>query len=58
MINFLYIVVIFKGINTPIGVASYSKVQIQEIQKHLPTEEQIRQRIELAEREFNGGQEL
>lgn len=47
----------FKGINTPIGVASYGNVRIQEIQKHLPTEEQIRQRIELAEREFSGRQE-
>ena len=48
----------FKGINTPIGVASYSNVHIQEIQKLLPTEEQIRQRIELAEREFKGRQAL
>ncbi len=48
----------FKGINTPIGVANYANVQIQDIiHKHLPSAEQIRQRIELAEREFTGSLE-
>ena len=42
----------FKGIQTPIGVASYDNVQMKEIQAQLPTEEQIRQRIEQAEEEF------
>ena len=42
----------FKGIQTPIGVASYDNVQMKEVQAQLPTEEQIRQRIEQAEEEF------
>lgn len=42
----------FRGIGTPMGVATYDNVQVEEIQKHLPSEEQIRQRIEQAEREF------
>ena len=42
----------FKGIRTPIGVASYDNVRMKEVQAQLPTEEQIRQRIEQAEEEF------
>ena len=42
----------FKGIQTPIGVASYDNVRMKEVQAQLPTEEQIRQRIEQAEEEF------
>lgn len=43
----------FKGIQTPMGVATYSKVQIQEIADILPSVEDIQKRIELAEIEFN-----
>ena len=42
----------FQGITTPMGVATYDNVKIKEIQEHLPTAEQIRQQIELAEEEF------
>ena len=45
----------FRGISTPMGVATYDNVQVEEIRKHLPSEEQIRQRIDLAEREFMSG---
>ena len=34
------------------GVATYDNVKIKEIQEHLPTAEQIRQQIEIAEEEF------
>lgn len=43
----------FQGIQTPMGVASYDNIKLEEIKKQLPTEEQIQQRIELAEEEFN-----
>ena len=42
----------FKGIDTPMGVATYGNVGTEELQKLLPSEEQIRQRIEAAEREY------
>ena len=42
----------FRGVQTPIGVASYDNVRMKEVQAQLPTEEQIRQRIEQAEEEF------
>ena len=42
----------FQGIQTPMGVASYDKIKLQEIQAQLPTAEQIQQRIELAEEEY------
>lgn len=42
----------FQGIQTPMGVASYDKVKLQEIQAQLPTAEQIQQRIALAEEEY------
>ena len=42
----------FQGITTPMGVATYDNVKIKEIQDHLPTAEQIRQQIELAEEEY------
>ena len=45
----------FRGISTPMGVATYDNVQIDEAQKLLPTEEQIRERVELAVREFESG---
>ena len=34
------------------GVATYDNVKIKEIQNHLPTAEQIKQQIELAEEEY------
>ncbi len=42
----------FQGITTPMGVATYDNVRIKEIQEHLPTAEQIRQQIEIAEEEY------
>ena len=42
----------FQGIDTPMGVASYDNIKIKEIEKQLPTTEQIQQRIELAEKEL------
>jgi len=42
----------FQGITTPMGVATYDNVKIKEIQDYLPTAEQIRQQIELAEEEY------
>lgn len=43
----------FKGIETPIGVASYSNVHIKEIQKQLPTIEELQNRIRLLEEELD-----
>ena len=43
----------FQGITTPMGVATYDNVRINEIQKHLPTPDQIRQQILLAEEDYN-----
>ena len=43
----------FQGIQTPLGVASYNNIKLEEIKKQLPTEKEIQQRIELAEEEFN-----
>lgn len=42
----------FQGMNTPMGVASYDNIKIKEIEKQLPTTEQIQHRIELAEKEL------
>ena len=43
----------FQGITTPMGVATYDNVKkIKEIQGYLPTAEQIRQEIEIAEEEY------
>lgn len=39
----------FRGITTPLGVASYNNVQIEEIVKQLPTIEQLRERVKLLE---------
>ncbi|MBQ9310542.1 MAG: DUF1016 family protein [Bacteroidales bacterium] len=43
----------FKGIETPIGVASYTNVQIKEIQEQLPTIEELQNRIQLLEEELS-----
>ena len=42
----------FQGIQTPMGVASYDNIKLQEIQAQLPTVEQIQQRINQAEEEY------
>lgn len=42
----------FKGINTPLGVATYENIEIKEIQEYLPSTEQIQERIAVAEQEF------
>ena len=42
----------FQGIQTPMGVATYSKIQIEEIEQNLPSAEEIQKRIEQAEEEF------
>ena len=43
----------FQGIQTPMGVASYDNIKLEEIKKQLPTEKEIQHRIELVEKEFN-----
>lgn len=43
----------FRNINTPLGVATYSNVQIANMEAVLPTTEQIAERIRQAEEEFN-----
>lgn len=45
----------FQGIQTPMGVASYDNIRLQEIQAQLPTTKQIQQRIDLAEEEYRLG---
>lgn len=42
----------FRGVNTPIGVSTYSDVQIEEMKKQLPTVEQLQERIKLLEYEI------
>lgn len=42
----------FQGIQTPMGVATYDNIKIEEIKKQLPTSEQIQRRIKLAEEEY------
>ncbi len=44
----------FRGVQTPIGVAAYSNVQIENIKKQLPTVEQLQARIRLLEQELRG----
>ena len=39
----------FRGISTPIGVATYNNVRIKEM---LPTQEQLQERMELLQREM------
>ena len=43
----------FQGIQTPMGVASYDNIKLEEIKRQLPTGKEIQQRIELAEEEFS-----
>ena len=42
----------FQGIDTPMGVVSYDNIKIKEIEKQLPSIEQIQRRIELVEKEW------
>ncbi len=44
----------FRGVTTPIGVAAYSNVQIEQMKKQLPTVEQLQARIKLLEQELRG----
>lgn len=45
----------FKGVQTPMGVASYDNVQIKQIQDQLPSIEELKARIRLLEEELNKG---
>ncbi len=42
----------FQGVTTPMGVATYDNVGMEEIQKHLPTARQIQRQVEIAEEEY------
>lgn len=42
----------FQSINNPLGVATYSNIQVKEIKEQLPSADEIRIRLELAEKEF------
>jgi predicted nuclease of restriction endonuclease-like (RecB) superfamily len=42
----------FQGITTPMGVATYDNVKIKEIEEHLPSAEQIREQVKIAEEEY------
>lgn len=42
----------FRGIETPMGVATYDNVRIKEIEEQLPSVEAIQARLEQAEEEF------
>lgn len=42
----------FQGIRTPMGVATYDKVKLKEIERQLPSVAEIQARIEQAEEEF------
>lgn len=43
----------FRNVSTPLGVATYSNVQIANMEAVLPTTEQIAERVRQAEEEFN-----
>jgi hypothetical protein len=45
----------FRGLQTPIGVASYDNVQIKKIQEQLPSVEELKERIRLLEQSLTGG---
>lgn len=42
----------FQGIETPMGVATYDNIRLQEIKSQLPSEEAIQKRLEQAEEEY------
>ena len=43
----------FKGVHTPMGVASYNNIQVKEIQDQLPSIEELKNRIRLLEEELD-----
>lgn len=45
----------FRGVQTPMGVASYDNIQIKKIQEQLPSIEELKARIRLLEKELNKG---
>ncbi len=47
----------FHGVTTPLGVAAYDNVQLEEITKQLPTYEQLQARIKLLEQELRNKQD-
>ena len=47
----------FQGITTPMGVATYDNVKIKEIEEHLPSAEQIKEQVKIAEEEYKMRQE-
>ena len=42
----------FQGINTPMGVASYDNIKLEEIQRQLPSAEQIQEKVRQTEKEY------
>lgn len=42
----------FQGIETPMGVATYDNIRMNEIKSQLPSEEAIQKRLEQAEEEY------
>lgn len=42
----------FQGVTTPMGVATYDNVRIREIEEYLPSLEQIREQVKIAEEEY------
>ena len=42
----------FKGVQTPMGVASYNNVQIKQLQEQLPSVDELKKRIRLLEEEL------
>ena len=42
----------FKGVQTPMGVASYNNIQVKQIQDQLPSIEELKKRIRLLEEEL------
>lgn len=47
----------FKGITTPLGVATYNNVQLEEIKRQLPTYNQLVERVRLLEHEISKSKE-
>jgi hypothetical protein len=45
----------FRGINTPMGVATYNNIRIQDA---LPTREQLKERMELLQKELRETKKL
>ncbi|MBP5707329.1 MAG: DUF1016 family protein, partial [Spirochaetales bacterium] len=42
----------FRGMNTPLGVATYDNIKIKDMEKQLPSAEDIQKRLQQAEEEF------